>query len=69
MDRDAKTLVLAGPDRVVRVWDFANDKELHRLTGHDDEIVSRDKSVLSFREGLAKQTLDTVALHSPADLP
>lgn len=38
--RDGKTAVLAGPDRVVRVWDFAKDEEVKRLTGHDDEVVA-----------------------------
>ncbi len=38
--RDGKTAVVAGPDRAVRVWDFARNEEVKRLTGHDDEVVA-----------------------------
>jgi WD40 repeat protein len=38
--RDGKTAVVVGPDRAVRVWDFARNQEIKRLTGHDDEVVA-----------------------------
>jgi RNA polymerase sigma factor (sigma-70 family) len=62
---DGKTLASGAHDNLVRVWDVARAKELHRCTGHEGSVWS----VAFTRDGktLASGSLDnTVRLWDPA---
>src|SRR5260370_30737688 len=36
---DGKLLATAGGDRLVRLWDLKRIREIHRLEGHEKEVV------------------------------